>query len=301
MTYHTAVLLHQSLEGLNIKPEGTYIDATFGGGGHSKAILERLGPKGRLFAFDQDPDARLNLPNDSRLVLIPQNFRYMKNFLKMYQALSADGILADLGVSSHQFDTPEKGFSIRFDAELDMRMNPSTGLTAADVLMTYAEERLRFVFKTYGELEVAGKLARHIVNVRSDRPIRSTSALMELLKPFMKRGEEHQFAARVFQAFRIEVNDEIGALKELLLQSATVLAPSGRLVVISYHSLEDRLVKNFIRSGKFEGEAEKDLFGNTKVPFKSVSRKPIRPELTEITKNPRSRSAVLRIAERTEI
>jgi 16S rRNA (cytosine1402-N4)-methyltransferase len=301
MTYHTAVLLHQSLEGLNIKPEGTYIDATFGGGGHSRAILEMLGPKGRLFAFDQDPDARLNIPNDPRLVLIPQNFRYMKNFLKMYQALSADGILADLGVSSHQFDTPEKGFSIRFDAALDMRMNPSTGLTAADVLMTYPEERLRFVFKTYGELEVAGKLARHIVNVRSDRPIRTTSALMELIKPFMKRGEEHQFAARVFQAFRIEVNDEIGALKELLMQSAAVLAPGGRLVVISYHSLEDRLVKNFMRSGKFEGEAEKDLFGNTKVPFKSVNRKPIRPEQTEITKNPRSRSAVLRVAERTEI
>ena len=301
MTYHTAVLLHQSLEGLNIKPEGTYVDATFGGGGHSSAILELLGPKGRLFAFDQDPDARLNIPSDPRLVLIPQNFRYMKNFLKMYQALSADGILADLGVSSHQFDTPEKGFSIRFDADLDMRMNPSTGLTAADVLMAYPEERLRFVFKTYGELEVAGKLARHIVNVRSDRPIRTTSALMELIRPFMKRGEEHQFAARVFQAFRIEVNDEIGALKELLMQSSAVLAPGGRLVVISYHSLEDRLVKNFIRSGKFEGEAEKDLFGNTKVPFKSVNRKPIRPEQTEINKNPRSRSAVLRIAERTEI
>ena len=301
MTYHTAVLLHQSLEGLNIKPEGTYVDATFGGGGHSSAILELLGPKGRLFAFDQDPDARLNIPSDPRLVLIPQNFRYMKNFLKMYQALSADGILADLGVSSHQFDTPEKGFSIRFDADLDMRMNPSTGLTAADVLMAYPEERLRFVFKTYGELEVAGKLARHIVNVRSDRPIRTTSALMELIRPFMKRGEEHQFAARVFQAFRIEVNDEIGALKELLMQSSAVLAPGGRLVVISYHSLEDRLVKNFIRSGKFEGEAEKDLFGNTKVPFKSVNRKPIRPEQTEIIKNPRSRSAVLRIAERTEI
>ena len=301
MTYHTAVLLHQSLEGLNVKPEGVYVDATFGGGGHSRAILERLGPNGRLFAFDQDPDARLNLPNDSRLVLIPQNFRYMKNFLKMYQALSADGILADLGVSSHQFDTPEKGFSIRFDASLDMRMNPATGLTAADVLMTYPEEKLRFVFKTYGELELAGKLARHIVNVRSDRPIRTTAALMELIRPFMKRGEEHQFAARVFQAFRIEVNDEIGALKELLMQSASVLAPSGRLVVISYHSLEDRLVKNFIRSGKFEGEAEKDLFGNTKVPFRSIHRKPIRPEQTEIIKNPRSRSAVLRVAERTEI
>jgi len=301
MTYHTAVLLHQSLEGLNVKPEGVYVVANFGGGGHSRAILERLGPNGRLFAFDQDPDARLNIPNDPRLVLVPQNFRYMKNFLKMYNGLPADGILADLGVSSHQFDTPEKGFSIRFDASLDMRMNPATGLTAADVLMTYPEEKLRFVFKTYGELELAGKLARHIVNVRSDRPIRTTAALMELIRPFMKRGEEHQFAARVFQAFRIEVNDEIGALKELLMQSASVLAPSGRLVVISYHSLEDRLVKNFIRSGKFEGEAEKDLFGNTKVPFRSIHRKPIRPEQTEIIKNPRSRSAVLRVAERTEI
>jgi 16S rRNA (cytosine1402-N4)-methyltransferase len=301
MTYHTPVLLHNCIEGLHLKPDGTYVDVTFGGGGHSKAILEKLGPNGKLYAFDQDPDAAANVPNDPRFTLIQQNFRFMKNFLRMYGALPVDGILADLGVSSFQFDTPGKGFSIRFDAPLDMRMNPNAGSSAADILMNYSEEELRRVFKEYGELHEAGKLARHFMNARADRKPDTTAKLLDLIRPFMKRGQEHQFAARVFQAFRIEVNDEIGALKDFLKQSIETLKPGGRLVVMSYHSLEDRLVKNYIRNGKFEGEAEKDFFGNVKVPLKAINRKPIRPDEKELLENNRSRSAILRIAERTDI
>jgi 16S rRNA (cytosine1402-N4)-methyltransferase len=300
MSYHTPVLFQHCLDGLRLRPNGTYVDVTFGGGGHSRGILNQLNTDGKLFAFDQDPDAARNAPNDSRFTLIPQNFRFIKNFLRMYGAIPVDGILADLGVSSHQFDTPEKGFSLRFDAALDMRMNPSQALSATDVLMNYDEANLRRLFKEYGELNEAGKLTRHLMNVRSDRRIDTTGKLMELLQPFTKRGQEHQFAARVFQALRIEVNDELGALKALLMQAAEVLAPGGRLVVISYHSLEDRLVKNFIRSGKFEGEAEKDLYGNVHVPFHAVNRKPIRPDESEISQNNRARSAVLRIAERNK-
>lgn len=300
MSYHTPVLFQHCLDGLCLRPNGTYVDLTFGGGGHSRGILNQLNAEGRLFAFDQDPDAARNAPVDARFTLIPQNFRFVKNFLRMYQAIPVDGILADLGVSSHQFDTPEKGFSLRFDASLDMRMNPSQTLCATDVLMNYDEANLRRVFKAYGELNEAGKLARHVMNVRSDRRIDTTGKLMELIQPFTKRGQEHQFTARVFQALRIEVNDELGALMALLLQAAEVMAPGARLVVISYHSLEDRLVKNFIRSGKFEGEAEKDLYGNVKLPFHAVNRKPIRPDETEILKNNRARSAVLRIAERNK-
>lgn len=301
MTYHTPVLLQDCIDGLQLKPNGTYVDVTFGGGGHSRAILNALGPNGRLFAFDQDPDAVANTPNDERFTLIPQNFRFLKNFLRMYGALPVDGILADLGVSSFQFDTPEKGFSLRFDAPLDMRMNPASALSAADILMNYPEEDLRRIFREYGELPEAGKLARHLINARADRKPDTTAKLLDLIRPFTKRGQEHSFFARVFQAFRIEVNDEIGALKDFLKQSTEVLAPGGRLVVISYHSLEDRLVKNYIRNGKFEGEAEKDLFGNVKVPLKAINRKPIRPDEQEVNDNNRSRSALLRIAERTEI
>jgi 16S rRNA (cytosine1402-N4)-methyltransferase len=301
MSYHTPVLFQHCLDGLRLRSNGIYVDVTFGGGGHSRGILNQLNTDGKLFAFDQDPDAARNAPNDSRFTLIPQNFRFIKNFLRMYGAIPVDGILADLGVSSHQFDTPEKGFSLRFDAALDMRMNPSQALSATDVLMNYDEANLRRVFKAYGELNEAGKLTRHLMNVRSDRRIDTTGKLMELLQPFTKRGQEHQFAARVFQALRIEVNDELGALKALLMQAADVLAPGGRLVVISYHSLEDRLVKNFIRSGKFEGEAEKDLYGNVHVPFHAVNRKPIRPDESEISQNNRARSAVLRIAERNKV
>ncbi|MFN5371247.1 MAG: 16S rRNA (cytosine(1402)-N(4))-methyltransferase RsmH [Bacteroidia bacterium] len=300
MSYHTPVLFQHCLDGLRLRPNGTYVDVTFGGGGHSRGILNQLNTDGKLFAFDQDPDAARNTPNDSRFTLIPQNFRFIKNFLRMYGAIPVDGILADLGVSSHQFDTPEKGFSLRFDAALDMRMNPSQALSATDVLMNYDEANLRRVFKAYGELNEAGKLTRHLMNVRSDRRIDTTGKLMELLQPFTKRGQEHQFAARVFQALRIEVNDELGALKALLMQAAEVLAPGGRLVVISYQSLEDRLVKNFIRRGKFEGEAEKDLYGNVHVPFHAVNRKPIRPDESEVSQNNRARSAVLRIAERNK-
>lgn len=300
MSYHTPVLFQHCLDGLRLRSNGIYVDVTFGGGGHSRGILNQLNTDGKLFAFDQDPDAARNAPNDSRFTLIPQNFRFIKNFLRMYGAIPVDGILADLGVSSHQFDTPEKGFSLRFDAKLDMRMNPSQALSATDVLMNYDEANLRRIFKAYGELNEAGKLTRHLMNVRSDRRIDTTGKLMELLQPFTKRGQEHQFAARVFQALRIEVNDELGALKALLMQAAEVLAPGGRLVVISYHSLEDRLVKNFIRSGKFEGEAEKDLYGNVHVPFHAVNRKPIRPDESEISQNNRARSAVLRIAERNK-
>lgn len=301
MTYHTPVLLHACIQGLELKPNGVYVDVTFGGGGHSREILNNLGPQGRLFGFDQDPDAQANVPEDLRFTLVRGNFRFLKNFLRMYGVDKVDGILADLGVSSHQFDTAEKGFSLRFDAPLDMRMNPTGGKTAYQILMESSEEQLRAMFRDYGELSEAGKLARHLVNARLDRKPDTTFKLMELIRPFMKRGQEHQFAARVFQSFRIAVNEEIEVLKALLEQCPDVLKPGGRIAIISYHSLEDRLVKNFIRSGKFEGEPEKDLFGRTHLPFKAITRKPIRPSEEELQENNRSRSAVLRIAERTEI
>ncbi len=301
MTYHTPVLLHDCIQGLELKPNGVYVDVTFGGGGHSREILKHLGPQGKLLGFDQDPDAQANVPNDERFTLVRGNFRFLKNFLRMYGHLQVDGILGDLGVSSHQFDTAEKGFSLRFDAPLDMRMNPSGGRTAYALLMESSEAQLKEMLRNYGELPEAGKLARHLVNARADRKPDTTFKLMELIRPFMKRGQEHQFAARVFQSFRIAVNEEIDALKALLEQSVDVLRPGGRLVIISYHSLEDRLVKNFIRSGKFEGEPEKDLFGRSHLPFRAITRKPIRPSEAEQLENNRSRSAVLRIAERTDI
>ena len=300
MSYHDPVLLHACVDGLRINPSGTYVDVTFGGGGHSREILKHLGPDGRLLAFDQDNDALGNVPEDDRFTLIPHNFRYLKNYLKLYKAIPVDGILADLGVSSHQFDEAGRGFSIRFDAPLDMRMNSLQDLNAAKLLESYPEEELRRIFKEYGELNDAGKLARHLVNVRSDRPIKTTGQLMDLIRPFMRRGQEHSFAAQVFQSIRIEVNDELESLRQLLLQTVEVLKPGGRLVVMSYHSLEDRLVKNFIRSGKFSGEAEKDLFGHSHVPYQSITRKPIRPDEEELEKNNRARSAVLRIAEKNE-
>lgn len=298
MSYHTPVLLNACLKGLEINPEGRYVDATFGGGGHSLKILENLGPHGELFAFDQDTDAAENAPEDDRFTLVPLNFRYLKNSLRIQRALPVDGILADLGVSSHQFNEGSRGFSIRYDAPLDMRMNTSQPLHAAGILADYPEEKIRFILKEFGEIKEAGKLARHLCNVRSDRPIKTTGMLMELITPFAKRGQENSFAAQVFQALRIEVNDELQSLKDLLVQSVEVLKPGGRLVVMSYHSLEDRLVKNFIRNGKFEGEADKDLFGRVDLPFKAITRKPIKPDEEEILNNPRSRSAVLRIAEK---
>jgi 16S rRNA (cytosine1402-N4)-methyltransferase len=300
MIYHDPVLLNACIKGLRINPSGTYVDVTFGGGGHSREILKHLGPDGKLFAFDQDNDAAANAPDDERFTLIPHNFKFIKNYLKLYRAIPVDGILADLGVSSHQFDEAGRGFSIRFDANLDMRMNVLQGMTAQKLLETYSEEELRRIFKEYGELSEAGKLAKHLINVRSDRPIKTTQQLMDIIRPFMRRGQEHTFAAQVFQSIRIEVNDELESLKQLLLQTSEVLRPGGRLVVMSYHSLEDRLVKNFIRSGKFEGEVEKDLFGNSKVPFKAITRKPVRPNAEEINRNNRSRSAILRIGEKNE-
>lgn len=300
MIYHDPVLLNACIEGLRINPSGTYVDVTFGGGGHSREILKHLGPDGKLFAFDQDNDATANAPDDERFTLIPHNFKFIKNYLKLYKAIPVDGILADLGVSSHQFDEAGRGFSIRFDANLDMRMNVLQGMTAQKLLETYSEEELRRIFKEYGELSEAGKLAKHLINVRSDKPIKTTQQLMDLIRPFMRRGQEHTFAAQVFQSIRIEVNDELESLKQMLLQTSEVLRPGGRLVVMSYHSLEDRLVKNFLRSGKFEGEVEKDLFGNSKVPFKAITRKPIRPDAEEINRNNRSRSAILRIGEKNE-
>jgi 16S rRNA (cytosine1402-N4)-methyltransferase len=298
MIYHTPVLLNTCIEGLNINANGIYVDCTFGGGGHSKAILEKLSTEGRLFSFDQDEAAAKNTLDDERFTLIQQNFKFLKNYLKLYKISKVDGILMDLGVSSHQFDEADRGFSIRFDHELDMRMNQLQTLTAKKVIAEWTEEQLRFIFKTFGEIDVAGKLARHLINVRSDNKIETTGKLMQIIQPFSRKGQEHQFAAQVFQAIRIAVNDELESLKSVLMQCEELINTEGRLVVLSYHSLEDRLVKNYIRSGKFEGEAEKNLFGVSNTPFEAVNRKPIRPSEEEIFKNNRARSAVLRIAQR---
>lgn len=298
MIYHTPVLLNTCIEGLNINANGIYVDCTFGGGGHSKAILDKLSPEGKLFSFDQDEAAAKNALDDERFTLIQQNFKFLKNYLKLYKISKVDGILMDLGVSSHQFDEADRGFSIRFDHELDMRMNQLQTLTAKKVIAEWTEEQLRFIFKTFGEIDVAGKLARHLINVRSDNKIETTGKLLQIIQPFSRKGQEHQFAAQVFQAIRIAVNDELESLKSVLMQCEELINTEGRLVVLSYHSLEDRLVKNYIRSGKFEGEAEKNLFGVSNTPFEAVYRKPIRPSEEEIFKNNRARSAVLRIAQR---
>jgi len=299
MTYHIPVLLHECMEGLNIQPDGKYVDLTFGGGGHAKAILEKL-DSGKLIAFDQDDDAQANAIADERFMLLKQNFRFLKNNLKLMKLIPVDGILADLGISSHQIDEGERGFSIRFDAPLDMRMNRQQTLTAAKVIREYEEEKLRFIFKFYGELAEAGKIAKHIINVRSDRKIETTGQLTDLLKAFRPANKLNKFLAQVFQAIRIEVNDELGSLRQMLEQCTEVLKPGGRLVIISYHSLEDRLVKQYLKQGQFEGEAEKDLFGRVKLPFRMITRKPIAPSDEEIKRNNRARSAIMRIAEKTE-
>ncbi|MEP7168278.1 MAG: 16S rRNA (cytosine(1402)-N(4))-methyltransferase RsmH [Bacteroidota bacterium] len=295
--FHESVLLKDCVKGLNIKKSGVYVDATFGGGGHSKGILKEL-TDGNVFAFEQDEDAWKNKINDKRFILIKQNFRNIKRALQELEIEKADGLLADLGVSSHQFDTAERGFSTRFDSELDMRMSKETEMTAADILNEYERDDLKKVFKEYGELENAGAIAKMIAIKREGKKIQTANELKEILKRLAKRGKENQFFAQVFQALRIEVNDEMNALKDLLAQSAEVIEKGGRLVVISYHSLEDRLVKNFIRSGKFEGETEKDFYGNSIKPFKQINKKLIQPGEIEIKKNPRARSAKLRIAEK---
>jgi 16S rRNA (cytosine1402-N4)-methyltransferase len=297
MYYHNPVLLKECIEGLNINPAGIYVDVTFGGGGHSREILKHL-TTGKLYAFDQDEDAVKNSIGDDRFVLIKQNFRYLKNFLKMYDALPIDGLLADLGVSSHQFDEAERGFSIRFDAKLDMRMDQNTKQTAAEVLNTYSEEDLKRIFRLYGEVENAGYLASIIFHNRKDKQIETVNDLKTMIVKCVKRGRENQYYAQVFQALRIEVNKELDVLQDLLMQSLEVLKPGGRLVVISYHSLEDRLVKNIMRSGKFEGDVEKDFYGNPLTPFKQITRKPIVPSEKENEENSRARSAKLRIAEK---
>ena len=296
--YHDPVLLHPSVEGLVTHPDGVYVDVTFGGGGHSSLILHMLGENGRLIAFDQDPDAAANVPQDPRFQFVPSNFGNLKKFLQYYNGCPADGILADLGVSSHQFDTPERGFSHRFEDALDMRMNSNRGLTAADVVNQYPVQALAHLFRQYGELANAGQIAARISAARSETPLRTTADLVNVLAPLLPRGKENKTLSQVFQALRIEVNDEMGALRSLLLQSAEVLKPGGRLAVISYHSLEDRLVKNFMKSGNFEGNVEKDFYGNPLVPFDLVTRKAVVPDEGEISANPRARSAKLRIASR---
>lgn len=297
MQYHQPVLLKDCIDGLNINPKGIYVDATFGGGGHSREILKHL-TTGKLYAFDQDEDAQKNKIDDERFVLIKQNFKYLKNFLKMYDALPIDGLLADLGVSSHQFDEADRGFSTRFDAKLDMRMDRNSKLTAAEILNTYSEEELKRIFKVYGEVDNAGRLAYVIYHSKKEKKIETINDLKSAIEKCVKRGRENQYYAQVFQALRIEVNNELEVLKDLLTQSLEVLKPGGRLVVIAYQSLEDRLVKNIIRSGKFEGEIDKDFFGNQLTPFKAITRKPITPSESEVLENSRARSAKLRIAEK---
>ncbi len=284
------------LKGLSIDPDGTYVDATFGGGGHAKAILEQL-KHGKLIAFDQDDEAQRNLPDDKRLIFVNHNFRFMKNFLRWHDCIPVDGILADLGVSSHQIDASERGFSTRFDGPLDMRMNQGAKITAAEVLNSYSVEKLADLFFFYGELRNARKIASTIEKQRATYAMQTTEQLSELLKPMAPRGKEMKFLAQAFQALRIEVNGELEALKEFLIQCADVVKPGGRLVVIAYHSLEDRLVKNFIRSGNFEGSIEKDFFGNYSTPFRQMS-KVIMASEQEIKNNSRARSARLRIAQK---
>lgn len=297
MTYHIPALLNESIEGLNIRQDGIYVDVTFGGGGHSQAILKRL-TTGRLIALDQDADALANKIDSGQLILEHGNFRFLQNYMAHCGYRQVDGILADLGVSSHHFDTALRGFSFQHDAVLDMRMNTSGRLTAMDVINQYSEERLRSVFRQYGELENAPRLARQIAVARKDTAIERSSHLLEVIKPCMPRGAENKYLAKVFQALRIEVNGELENLKSLLMQSVNLLPAGGRLVIITYHSLEDRLVKNFFRNGMFEGNTEKDIYGNVNVPFRQVNSRVIVPAETETAANSRARSAKLRIGER---
>jgi 16S rRNA (cytosine1402-N4)-methyltransferase len=294
MSYHNPVLLFESVDGLAIDPNGIYVDVTFGGGGHSREILKRLNAEGKLFAFDQDEDALQNTINDDRFVLIQENFRHIKRFLRLYGVKKVDGILADLGVSSHQFDEASRGFSTRFDADLDMRMSKKEGLSAYEVINSYSEEALSSMFFQYGELRNSKAIAKEIVSARADKEIKTSFDLKEVLRRFLPKPKEHKILAQIFQAIRIEVNQEMEVLKEFLLQTPELLKIDGRLSVISYHSLEDRLVKRFLQNGLFEGEPEKDFYGNINVPFKKAG-KLIIPSAQEIKENNRARSAKLRI------
>ena len=296
--YHVPVMLNQSVDGLSVRKGGVYVDVTFGGGGHSREILRRMDSDGRLFGFDQDGDAAANVPQDGRFTFVLSNFRYIENWMDYYGISGVDGVLADLGVSSHHFDDVERGFSFRHDAELDMRMNRKSHLTAAEVLNTYDEERLAFVLHTFGELKNARQIARAVIKRRNTAPFARISDLLELLQPFVGRDREKKDMAKAFQALRMEVNDETGALCRMLEGAISLLVPGGRLVVLTYHSIEDRIVKNYIRSGNAAGKVEQDFYGNRLVPLRAVNNKVIVPAEEEIERNPRSRSAKLRIAEK---
>lgn len=297
-SYHTSVLLHESIEALAIKPNGIYVDATMGGAGHTIEILKLLGPEGKLIAFDQDEDAEQNCPSDPRLLFVASNFRHLLRFLRLHSISKVDGILADLGVSSYQFDTGQRGFSYRFDGNLDMRMNQRTGKTAADILQTYNAEQLQQMFSMYGEVSNAKTLSQAIVAARSIKAINNIPSFVALLEPLVK-GNKYSYLAQVFQALRIEVNDEIEVLKNFLEQCATALKPGGRLAIISFHSLEDRIIKQYMKRGTFEDEHIKDEFGTIYLPFKVVHKKAIEASKEELLKNKRSHSAKLRVAERT--
>lgn len=295
------VMLEESVDGLAIEEGGVYVDVTFGGGGHSREILRRMGHGGKLYGFDQDADAEHNIPDDPRFVFVRSNFRYLYNFMRYHGVCGeVSGLLADLGVSSHHFDDKDRGFSFRFDGALDMRMNTRAGMTAADIVGTYTEDALADVFRLYGELKASRRLASLIVSAREVRKIETIGDFLELAKPLAGKDKEKKFLAQAFQALRIEVNDEMSALKEMLMQTLQVLKPGGRLVVITYHSIEDRLVKNFLKTGNFEGRSEQDFFGNVQSPFRMVNSKVIVPSDEEVERNPRSRSAKLRIAERMD-
>ena len=300
-TYHVPVLLQESVDGLDIKPEGIYVDVTFGGGGHSREILSRLGKNGHLYSFDQDEDAEKNILNDNRFTFVRSNFRYLRNWMRYYGIEQIDGLLADLGVSSHHFDDETRGFSFRFDAPLDMRMNKRSGTTAADILNHYEEEQLADIFYLYGELKNARKIATAIIKARNEKAIETTEDLMQVTEKFFLREREKKEAAKLFQALRIEVNHEMDALKEMLYGAQEVIREGGRLSVITYHSLEDRIVKNVMKAGNAEGRVRQDFFGRTEAPFRQVSNKVIVPNEEEQQKNPRSRSAKLRVAERNKM
>lgn len=297
MSYHNPVLLHPSVDNLVTNPSGTYVDVTFGGGGHSRAILEKISD-GRLIAFDQDEDSQANLIDDARFQFVPSNFKNLTRFLQYHKAYPCDGILADLGISSHQIDTADRGFSYSKDGALDMRMNAQTGISAKEVVNEYDEQQLSRIFYSYGELHEGRQLARQIARARAEHPLETTLQLAEALKPCLPKGKENKFLSKIFQALRIEVNHEMEVLESFLTQTVDALKPGGRLVIIAYHSLEDRMVKNFMRSGNLSGEVEKDFFGNPLTPFKLITRKAMAPDEEEILTNPRARSAKLRVAEK---
>ena len=301
MEYHNPVLLHPSVDALVTNPSGTYVDVTFGGGGHSRAILEKLSPEGRLVAFDQDEESQANLIDDPRFQFVPSNFKNLTRFLQYHKAWPVDGILADLGISSHQIDTAERGFSYSKEGRLDMRMNAAAALSAHEVVNQYDEAQLARLFYTYGELHEGRRLAQQIVRARAEQPIDTTLQLAEALKPSLPRGRENKYLSKIFQALRIEVNHEMEVLESLLTQLPAALKTGGRVAIIAYHSLEDRMVKNFLRAGNFAGEVEKDFFGNPLTPFKAVTRKAVVPDEDEIMTNPRARSAKLRVAEKINV